>query len=132
MWFNESVIYQICPLEFCGAPDTNDGETQSRILKITDYIPHLLKMNVNAVYFCPVFESTSHGYDTKDFSKIDVRLGTNEDFKQVCKALHENKIKVILDGVFNHVGREFFAFEDVKRNKWDSPYKDWFKGTSKN
>ncbi len=126
MWFNESVIYQIYPLGFCGAPTQNDGTVEHRILKVLDFIPHLVKLNVDSVYFCPVFESSAHGYDTADFSKIDVRLGTNEDFKQVCDALHENGIKVILDGVFNHVGRDFFAFRDVKQYKWDSQYKDWF------
>lgn len=73
-----------------------------------------------------MFESDNHGYDTRDFTKIDCRLGTNEDFKAVCDALHENGIKVVLDGVFNHVGRGFFAFRDVQEKKWDSPYKDWF------
>lgn len=126
MWFNESVIYQIYPFGFCGAPDLNDGIPEHRILKVIDYIPHLVKMNIDSVYFCPVFESSAHGYDTADFSKIDVRLGSNEDFKLVCQKLHENGIKVILDGVFNHVGRDFFAFKDVKEHKWDSQYKDWF------
>ena len=126
MWFNESVIYQIYPFGFCGAPDNNDGVPEHRILKVIDYIPHLVKLNINSLYFCPVFESSAHGYDTADFSKIDVRLGTNEDFKLVCDKLHENGIKVILDGVFNHVGRNFFAFRDVQEKKWDSPYKDWF------
>ncbi len=126
MWFEESVIYQIYPLGFCGAPRENDGILKSRILKVADLIPHLTHLNVNAVYFCPVFESSSHGYDTKDFSHLDTRLGSNEDFKFVCDALHKNGIKVILDGVFNHVGREFFAFRDVIEKKWVSPYKDWF------
>lgn len=126
MWFEESVIYQIYPLGFCGAPAQNDNVLAPRILKLIDYIPHLVKLNINAVYFCPVFESSSHGYDTKDFSKIDQRLGTNEDFKKLCDKLHENGIKVILDGVFNHVGRDFFAFRDVMENKYNSPYKDWF------
>ncbi len=126
MWFNESVIYQIYPLGFCGAPRQNDGVLSSRILKVADIAEHLVKLNVNAVYFCPVFESSAHGYDTSDFSKIDVRLGTNEDFKFVCDKLHENGIRVILDGVFNHVGRDFFAFRDVREKKWDSPFKDWF------
>ncbi len=126
MWFNESVIYQIYPLGFCGAPKVNDGVLTSRILKLIDYIPHLVKLNINSVYFCPVFESSAHGYDTSDFSKIDVRLGTNEDFKLVCDKLHENGIKVILDGVFNHVGRDFFAFRDLKEKKYDSEYRDWF------
>ena len=74
----------------------------------------------------PIFESDSHGYDTRDFRKVDCRLGTNEDFAAVCKTLHEHGIKVVLDGVFNHVGRGFWAFKDVQEKKWDSPYKDWF------
>lgn len=126
MWYNESVIYQIYPFGFCGAPKHNDGVLKSRILKVADLTEHLVKLNVNAIYFCPVFESTAHGYDTSDFSKIDVRLGTNDDFKFVCDKLHENGIRVILDGVFNHVGRDFFAFKDVREKKWDSPFKDWF------
>ncbi|MBQ7957562.1 MAG: alpha-glucosidase C-terminal domain-containing protein [Clostridia bacterium] len=126
MWYNESVIYQIYPFGFCGAPRENDGICKSRILKVAEITEHLVKLGVNAVYFCPVFESAAHGYDTSDYSEIDVRLGTNDDFKYVCDKLHENGIRVILDGVFNHVGREFFAFRDVREKKWDSPYKNWF------
>ena len=87
----------------------------------TGWIPHLKKLHVGAVYFSPVFESDNHGYDTRDYTKIDCRLGTNEDFEAVCDALHENGIRVVLDGVFNHVGRGFFAFRDVQEKKWDSP-----------
>ena len=126
MWAYESVFYQIYPLGFCGAPYENDGVLKHRILKVLDWIPHIKRLGANAVYFSPVFESDTHGYNTRDYTQIDVRLGTNEDFKQVVKALHENGIKVILDGVFNHVGRGFFAFQDVLKNRWDSPYKDWF------
>ena len=126
MWFEESVMYQIYPLGFCGAPEHNDGVLTSRILKVKEYIPHLSALGVGAVYFCPLFESSAHGYDTADYSKLDVRLGTNEDFKAVCDALHANGIRVILDGVFNHVGRDFFAFRDVRENKYNSRYKDWF------
>ena len=127
MWYNESVIYQIYPLGFCGAPKNNDGVLTHRIRKVAQLTDHLTKLNINAVYFCPVFESSAHGYDTSDFSKIDVRLGTNEDFRFVCDKLHESGIRVILDGVFNHVGRDFFAFKDVREKKWDSAYKDWFR-----
>ena len=84
------------------------------------------KLGINAVYFSPVFESDTHGYNTRDYHKIDCRLGTNGDFAEVCKNLHENGIKVVLDGVFNHVGRGFWAFQDVLQKRWDSPYKDWF------
>ena len=126
MWAYESVFYQIYPLGFTGAPFENDGVLTHRILKVIDWIPHIKKLGANAVYFCPVFESDTHGYNTRDFTKIDVRLGTNEDFKKVVQALHENGIKVVLDGVFNHVGRGFWAFRDVLEKREGSPYVNWF------
>ena len=126
MWAYESVFYQIYPLGFCGAPFENDGIEVSRILKVIDWIPHIKKVGANAVYFCPVFESDTHGYNTRDYSKIDCRLGSNADFKKVCDALHQEGIKVILDGVFNHVGRGFWAFQDVLKNRENSAYRDWF------
>ncbi len=126
MWAYESVFYQIYPLGFCGAPFENDGVETNRISKVIDWIPHIKELNCNAIYFSPVFESDNHGYNTRDFKKIDCRLGSNEDFKKVCNALHENDIKVVLDGVFNHVGRGFWAFQDVLKNREGSAYKDWF------
>ncbi len=126
MWAEESVIYQIYPLGFCGAPYENDGVQTHKIKKVIDWIPHLKKLGISAIYFCPIFESDTHGYNTRDYKKIDVRLGTNEDFKEVVDKLHENGIKVFLDGVFNHVGRGFTQFQDVLEKRWDSRYKDWF------
>ncbi len=126
MWAYESVFYQIYPLGFCGAPFENDGVVEPRILKVLDWIPHMKKLGINAVYFSPVFESDTHGYNTRDYRKIDSRLGTNEDFKEVCRQLHENGIRIVLDGVFNHVGRGFAQFQDVLRNREHSPYLNWF------
>lgn len=126
MWAYESVFYQIYPLGFCGAPFENDGVAKSRILKVNDWIPHIKKLGANAIYFSPVFESDTHGYNTRDYRVIDTRLGTNADFKEVCDNLHKEGIRVVLDGVFNHVGRGFWAFQDVLEKRWDSPYKDWF------
>ena len=126
MWAYESVFYQIYPLGFCGAPFENDGVAESRILKVNDWIPHIKKLGANAIYFSPVFESDTHGYNTRDYTKIDTRLGSNEDFAKVCKNLHDNGIKVVLDGVFNHVGRGFWAFQDVLKNRESSPYVSWF------
>ena len=126
MWAYESVFYQIYPLGFCGAPFENDGVLEHRIRKVEEWIPHMKKLGINAVYFSPVFESDTHGYNTRDYKKLDVRLGTNEDFKQVCEKLHENGIRVVLDGVFNHVGRGFYQFQDVIRNRENSPYLNWF------
>lgn len=126
MWAYESVFYQIYPLGFCGAPFENDGEEKSRILKVIDWIPHIGKLGANAVYFSPVFESDTHGYNTRDYKKIDCRLGTNEDFAKVCGELHKAGIRIVLDGVFNHVGRGFWAFQDVLENRENSRYRDWF------
>lgn len=125
-WVNESVFYHIYPLGFCGAPRINDGVEQNRIEKVLEWIPHLKSMSVNAIYFGPVFQSTVHGYDTDDYRKIDNRLGSNGAFSHVCTTLHENGIKVILDGVFNHVGRNFWAFKDVREKGQASPYCSWF------
>ena len=126
MWAYKSTFYQIYPLGLCGCPFENDGVLTHKILMIKDWIPHLKKLNIDCVYFSPLFESDTHGYNTRDYRKIDTRLGTNEDFKEVCDALHAEGIRVILDGVFNHVGRGFFAFQDVLKNRESSQYKDWF------
>ena len=126
MWAYESVFYQIYPLGFCGAPFENDGVLTTRIKKVEEWIPHIKKLGCNAIYFSPLFESDTHGYNTRDYRKLDCRLGTNEDFKQVVDKLHAEGIKVVLDGVFNHVGRGFFGFEDVLKNREASEYRDWF------
>lgn len=125
-WAYESVFYQIYPLGFCGAPFENDGVQTHNIKKVEEWIPHMKKLGINAIYFSPVFESDTHGYNTRDYKKIDVRIGTNQDFKEVCQRLHENGIRVVLDGVFNHVGRGFYQFQDVLKNRENSPYLNWF------
>ncbi|MBS5651289.1 cyclomaltodextrinase [bacterium 210917-DFI.7.65] len=126
MWADETVFYQIYPLGFCGAPFENDGVQEHRVLKVLDWVEHLRRLHVGALYLCPVFSSDTHGYNTRDFFRIDERLGTNADFQEVCRKLHESGIRVVLDGVFNHVGRGFWAFQDVLRNRERSPYIDWF------
>ncbi|WP_316631546.1 DUF1653 domain-containing protein [uncultured Ruminococcus sp.] len=125
-WIHNTVIYNIYPLGFCGAPKDNDFQLNYRLDKIYDFIPHFKKMGVNCILFNPVFESTRHGYDTIDYRKIDSRLGDNASFKRICETLHQNGIRVILDGVFNHVGRDFFAFKDIQEKGMGSPYTSWF------
>ena len=124
--FTNFAVYHIYPLGFCGCPKTNDysENTENRLKKIEDAIPHIKEMGFNAIYFGPVFQSVAHGYDTVDYTKIDSRLGTNADFAALCKKLHENGIKVILDGVFNHVGRDFTKFVEVRNG--NNGYRDWF------
>ena len=126
-WEKSALFYHIYPLGLCGAPWQNPGgEPVSRINRIYEWIPHLKKMHVNAIYFSPLWESGTHGYDTHDYTQLDRRLGTNEDLAKLCDTLHANGIRVVLDGVFNHVGRGFFAFQDVLKNGQQSPYCSWF------
>ncbi len=126
MWFEQAVIYQIYPLGLCGAPAENDGRTDSRILRLLDWVDHIKKTGADTVLLNPVFDSDRHGYDTRDYFHVDPRLGSDDDLAKVCQAFHDAGIRVMLDGVFNHVGRGFWAFKDVQEKKWDSPYKDWF------
>lgn len=126
MWFEKSVLYHIYPLGFCDAMERERDGGQNRLAKIADWMPHLKALAVDALYFGPLFESDRHGYDTRDYTKIDGRLGSNEDFASLCKALHEEGFRVILDGVFNHVGRGFWAFQDVLKHREQSRYRDWF------
>jgi len=126
VWAEESVLYQIYPLGLCGAPEENDGVMVNRIRRVEEWVPHLERLGVNAVLFNPLFESDRHGYDTRDYTKLDCRLGTNADFKAVCAKLHDAGMRVLLDGVFNHVGRGFWAFQDVLKQRERSPYLDWF------
>ena len=126
MWAYNETFYQIYPIGFCGAPYTMTASQRNRILKIGEWAGYLQELGIGSIILNPIFESDNHGYDTRDFTKIDCRLGTNDDFKEVCQTLHDHNVKIMLDGVFNHVGRGFWAFKDVQEKKWDSPYKDWF------
>lgn len=127
MWFHHCVFYQIYPLNFCGAPETNSGVQEHRLDRITEYIDQYLSAyGIGGVYLNPVFSSDTHGYDTRDYRRIDERLGTNEEFRNLVDAAHGRGIRIILDGVFHHVGRGFFAFQDLIQNGAGSRYKDWF------
>ena len=126
MWTDNGVLYQIYTLGAFGCPFENDGVLEHRFKDIDLWINQLKALNIDAVLFNPIFRSHSHGYDTIDYYAIDNRLGDNDDFKYVTSLLHNNGIRIILDAVFNHVGRGFFAFEDVLKNRESSRYKEWF------
>ena len=125
---NNSIFYHIYPLGFCGAQEKNDyhSPATSSLLKISDNIEHFKKLGINAVYLGPLFESESHGYNTVDYYHVDRRLGTNDDLRNLINNFHANGINVIMDAVFNHSGREFFAFKDIKNNRNNSKYTDWY------
>lgn len=125
-WYDSAVFYHIYPLGLCGCPHDNNGETGEHFDKLNEWAEHAKRIGCNAIYIGPLFEAGSHGYDTTDYRLVDRRLGTNDDFKQFVKNCHANDVKVIVDGVFNHTGRDFFAFQDIKQNRENSRYKDWY------
>ena len=128
-WYNEAVFYHIYPLGLTGAPMHNDyGAPQPRLRTLFPWIDHMAELGCNALYIGPLFESQSHGYDTTDYRKLDSRLGTNQDLKDFVAACHGKGIRVVLDGVFNHTGRDFFAFRDIQEHREDSQYRDWYCG----
>lgn len=126
-WYDESVFYHIYPLGLSGAPALNEkGEITHRLREMECWIDHIREIGCNALYIGPLFESVGHGYETTDYKTLDRRLGDNEDLVHFVKTCHEKNVKVILDGVFNHTGRDFFAFQDLKANRETSRYRDWY------
>lgn len=126
-WYDEAVFYHIYPLGMADAPKENTyGEPVHRLNNLIPWIQHIKEIGCNAIYIGPLFESVGHGYETTDYKKLDSRLGDNEDLKNYVAACHEAGIKVIFDGVFNHTGRDFFAFQDIKQKRESSQYRDWY------
>jgi len=126
-WYDEAIFYHIYPLGLTGAPKENTyGETEHRLNTLLPWIDHIKSIGCNAIYIGPLFESVGHGYETTDYKKLDSRLGDNRDLKNFVAECHAKDIRVIFDGVFNHTGRDFFAFKDIKEKRESSPYKDWY------
>ena len=125
-WYDSAVIYHIYPLGLCGCPHQNNGEAGNHFDKLNEWADHAARLGFTCIYIGPLFESEGHGYETTDYRKVDRRLGTNEDFKGFVKHCHKIGVKVIVDGVFNHTGRTFFAFEDIRKNRENSKYLNWY------
>ena len=127
-WAGQAVFYHIYPLGFLGAPHRNDlgAEPVPRLAGLRRWYDHLLELGVTALYCGPIFESESHGYDTIDYFSVDRRLGDATLLREIVDELHGRGIRVILDAVFNHTGRGFFAFQDVLQQGPSSPYRDWY------
>ncbi len=126
-WYDESVFYHIYPLGLTGAPERNDYSAPvSRLQTLTPWIAHIRSIGCSGLYIGPLFESVGHGYETTDYRRLDSRLGTNEDLTTFVKNCHKAGIRVILDGVFNHTGRDFFAFRDILEHRENSRYTGWY------
>ena len=130
-WYDEAIFYHIYPLGLVGAPEKNPyGEPVHRLRELLPWIYHVKEIGCNAIYIGPLFESEGHGYETTDYKKLDGRLGTNEDLKEFVRLAHQNGVHVIFDGVFNHTGRNFFAMQDIRKNRENSPYRDWYQNVN--
>lgn len=126
-WYDEAVFYHIYPLGMTAAPKENSyGLPVSRLCTLIPWISHIKNHGFNALYIGPLFESVGHGYETTDYKKLDSRLGANQDLTDFVAECHKQGIRVILDGVFNHTGRDFFAFKDIKEKREGSQYRDWY------
>ncbi|MCK9224060.1 MAG: alpha-amylase family glycosyl hydrolase [Candidatus Muirbacterium halophilum] len=130
-WFEKAFIYHIFPLGFNGVlecTDRNSSDNSDKFKKLKRNIDYIESLGANTVFFGPVFESSSHGYDVNNLFSIDKRLGSNEDFKDLCIYIKSKNMKIVLDAVFHHSGRELEQFIDLKVNKENSKFKDWFYG----
>ena len=140
-WVQDAIFYQIFPDRFANGDLSNDppniqpwesmptsrGFHGGDLRGIIQHMDYLLDLGVNALYLNPIFQATSnHRYNTTDYMRIDPKLGSLGDFQAFLEIAHRNNVRVILDGVFNHCGRGFFAFNDILENQVHSPYRDWF------
>lgn len=126
----KDIFYHLYPLGALGAPRKNDFQSLpvARLRQMEGWLDHIQALGATALYLGPVFESGTHGYDTADYYQVDRRLGDRSDLAAFSQALHARGMKLVLDGVFNHVGRQFWAFRDLRANLQGSPYADWFDG----
>ena len=143
-WYDKATFYHMYPLGMTGSPFANpypvsdgaadgtnrDVSADSRMDELILWIPYLESLHISAIYIGPLFESSTHGYDTRDFRLIDRRLGTNVSFRSFVDCCHEHGIRVVVDGVFNHTGREFFAFRDLQAHRGQSPYAGWYRNVN--
>lgn len=127
-WATSAVFYHLFPLGCFGAPTRNsfDDPPVDRLSGLSSWLDHIDNLGCNTLLLGPVLESSAHGYDTADFFKIDRRLGTDDTLAAASQELHQRGIRLVLDAVFHHTGRDFWAFRDIRERGQDSPYCDWY------
>lgn len=129
-WYDEAVFYHMYPLGMTGAPKENHESIPcNRMDSLCAWIPYIHSLGCTAIYIGPLFESTTHGYDTRDFYLVDKRLGSNDSFRDFVSQCHEAGIRVVVDGVFNHTGRDF-CISGYSGKEMEFPYKDWYRGVN--
>ena len=137
-WAANKVVYQIFPSRFAStqpvdkklwykAPITPMDDLHGNLRGIIEHLDYIKDLGIDVVYLTPIFKSNScHKYDTIDYYQVDPSFGTTEDLKELVQKSHERGMKVVLDAVYNHTGREFFAFQDILEKGEKSKYLDWY------
>lgn len=137
-WAANKVVYQIFPSRFATtqpvdkelwykAPITPMDDLHGNLRGIIEHLDYIKDLGIDVVYLTPIFKSNScHKYDTIDYYQVDPSFGTTEDLKELVQKSHERGMKVVLDAVYNHTGREFFAFQDILEKGEKSKYLDWY------
>ena len=137
-WAANKVVYQIFPSRFAAtqpvdkklwykAPITPMDDLHGNLRGIIEHLDYIKDLGIDVVYLTPIFKSNScHKYDTIDYYQVDPSFGTTEDLKELVQKSHERGMKVVLDAVYNHSGREFFAFQDILEKGEKSKYLDWY------
>ena len=137
-WAANKVVYQIFPSRFAAtqpvdkelwykAPITPMDDLHGNLRGIIEHLDYIKDLGIDVVYLTPIFKSNScHKYDTIDYYQVDPSFGTTEDLNELVQKSHERGMKVVLDAVYNHSGREFFAFQDILEKGEKSKYLDWY------
>jgi cyclomaltodextrinase len=128
-WPHYAIWWQLHPVSFLGAPPTNVTPlpVEHRLARLEPWLDYLVGLGCNGLALGPIFASESHGYDTLDHYRIDPRLGDDEDFARLVGQCQARGVRLLLDGVFNHVGRDFPHFRDVLAYGRASRYANWFR-----
>lgn len=127
-WTDQAVFYHLYPLGLCGAPQRNDFSAAPvpRLDRLVPWLDQARDLGANALYLGPVLESSAHGYDIADFFHVDRRLGDDQTMSWLADQVRARGLKLVMEGVFHHVGRDFWAFRDLLAHGPDSRFRDWF------
>jgi len=131
-WADHAILWQVYPLGFTGAEPAAlpaGAPVRHRLRHLEGWLDYAVELGCNGLLLGPVFAAQTHGYDTTDHFRIDARLGDDDDFDALVTAAGQRGLRVILDGVFNHVGRGFPAFKAAAAGGPGTPAARWFRRT---
>src|SRR5262249_54145446 len=127
-WVKHAIWWQVYPLGFVGAypNDPPPAVDEHRLRRVVEWLDHAIELGASGIALGPLFASRTHGYDTTDHFRIDPRPGDDDDFDHLVEEAHRRGLRVLLDGVFNHVGTDFAHFLQTRSGGCDHPGSAWF------